>query len=88
MTNDEIKRQVREFISKNFLFDAKRTVGDDESLLGSGIVDSTGVLELVGFLEGKFNVKFKDEELVGDNFDSIAKISSFILRKNGMQSPK
>lgn len=86
MTNDEIKTQVREFISKNFLFDAKRKVGDDESLLGSGIVDSTGVLELVGFLEEKFSVKFKDEELIGENFDSIAKIASFILRKNGTQA--
>jgi acyl carrier protein len=84
MTNDEIKSHVHEFIQKNFLFDAKRVVGEDESLLGSGIVDSTGVLELVGFLEEKFNTKFKDEELIGENFDSIAKIASFIIRKKSL----
>lgn len=82
MKSDEIKTRVREFIRTNFLFDNKRVLGDDESLLGSGTVDSTGILELISFLEENFNVKFKDQELVADNFDSITKIASFVGSKD------
>jgi acyl carrier protein len=83
MKADEVKVGVRDFIRTNFLFDDKRVVGDDESLLGSGIVDSTGILELISFLEEKFGLKFKDYELVADNFDSITKIAVFLAGRNG-----
>lgn len=82
MKSDEIKSQVREFVKANFLFDDRRVLGDDESLLGSGTVDSTGILELISFLEQNFNAKFKDQDLVADNFDSISKIAIFVAGKN------
>jgi acyl carrier protein len=82
LKSDEIKSQVREFVKANFLFDDRRVLGDDESLLGSGTVDSTGILELISFLEQNFNVKFKDQDLVADNFDSISKIAIFVAGKN------
>ncbi len=83
MNSDEVKTRVRGFIKTNFLFDDNRFIGDDESLLGSGTVDSTGVLELISFLEETCNMEFEDRELVADNFDSIAKIASFVGSKNG-----
>ena len=85
MKSDEVRIRVRDFIKTNFLFDDSRSIGDDESLLGSGTVDSTGILELISFLEETCNVKFEDRELVADNFDTIDKIASFVGSKNGNQ---
>jgi acyl carrier protein len=81
MTQEEVRIRVHQFIRKNFLFDEKTPLGDDQSLLGSGVVDSTGILELISFLEETCRVKFEDSELVADNFDTIARISGFIMAK-------
>jgi|WetSurMetagenome_2_1015567.scaffolds.fasta_scaffold204400_2 acyl carrier protein len=81
MTKEEIGSRVEIFIGKTFLFDATKRVDENVSLLGTGVIDSTGVLELISFLEAGFNVKFDDSELVGDNFDSVAKIVNFIYQK-------
>jgi acyl carrier protein len=78
MTQDDIRSTVHTYIRKNFLFDDGRALGDDESLLGSGVVDSTGILELISFLEDTFSVKFKDSDLVAENFDSVTKIVGFV----------
>lgn len=81
MKQEEIRAQLHQFIQKNFLFDDKTKVGDDQSLLGSGVVDSTGILELINFLEETTKVKFNDSELVADNFDTIARIAAFVEKK-------
>ena len=78
MTEESITADVLAFIRSNFMFDSGATLDSDQSLLGSGIVDSTGILELISFLESKLNVKFKDEELVAENFDSLRRISQFV----------
>ncbi len=78
---EEIQKTVKEFIQQNFIFDSNTLLADDESLLGSGIIDSTGILELIGFLEQRFGLQFKDSELVGENFDTIIKITSFLNKK-------
>ena len=81
MTQEEVRTKVNQFIRKNFLFDDKATLTNDQSLLGSGVVDSTGILELISFLEETYRVKFDDSELVADNFDTIDRISGFITAK-------
>jgi acyl carrier protein len=81
MTHEELRTQVRQFIQKNFIFDDKTQLGDDQSLLATGIVDSTGILELIAFLEDTCKVKFADSELVADNFDSVTRITAFITTK-------
>jgi acyl carrier protein len=81
MTQDEIRTRVHQFIRKNFLFDDKTALGDDQSLLGSGVIDSTGILELISFLEDTCGVKFEDNELVADNFDTINRTAAFIVGK-------
>jgi acyl carrier protein len=81
MTQDQIKDQVRQFIRTNFVFDDRRVLEDKESLLGSGVIDSTGILELISYLEEHFNVKFEDSELTGENFDSVERIATFVSAK-------
>ena len=81
MTTNEIRSTVRNFIRTNFIFDENRVLDDDVSLLGAGIIDSTGILELISFLEDTYALKFRDKELVPGNFDSVSKICSFVSLK-------
>jgi len=81
MDPEDLRTKVRQFIRKNFIFDDKKQLSDDQSLLGSGVVDSTGILELISFLEETCQIRFEDSELVADNFDSVGKITSFITQK-------
>jgi acyl carrier protein len=80
MNNYEL--ELRQFIVENFLFGKEDApLGVDESLLDRGIIDSTGVLELVGFLEQKYHIAIQDEELVPENLDSINRLVRFVSRK-------
>lgn len=75
-----MRENIRQFIMKNFIYD-DRDIDDDLSLYEKGIIDSTGILELVDFLEERFEIKLEDDELIPDNLDSINKITKFIQRK-------
>jgi acyl carrier protein len=76
------KPEIREFIINNFLFgEGGDKLKDDESFLDSGIVDSTGVLELVGFLEERFKIAVDSNELLPENLDSVERVSAFVQRK-------
>lgn len=79
----EIAATVRSFIVENFLFGDDQDLRDDISLLDSGIIDSTGVLELVAFLEETYSINVEDEELVPENLDSIASVARYVSSKNG-----
>ena len=80
--SDTIAQQIREFVVSNFLYgqDASN-VTNEQSLLESGIMDSTGVLELVAFLEQQFGVAVADRELLPENLDSVNNAASFVTRK-------
>jgi acyl carrier protein len=73
--------KVREFIMKNFYVADAAKLTDGTSLLDQGIIDSTGVLELVSFLESEFGLEVGDMEIVPDNLDSIEAISAYVARK-------
>ena len=78
----DVKTEVRNFILDNFMMGMEQgELGDRDSLLDKGIVDSTGVLELVGFLEETFEIQIEDEELIPENLDSVDKIVGYIGRK-------
>ena len=77
----DTRAHLRSFITTNFYVADPGALGDDVSLLNSGVVDSTSVLEIVLFLEEQFGIQVKDEELLADNLDSIGKIARFIARK-------
>jgi acyl carrier protein len=73
---------LRQFIVDNFLFGkADAPLASSDSLLERGIIDSTGVLELVGFLEQKYGITIQDEELVPENLDSIERLVRFVSKK-------
>ena len=81
MSND-LREQIRAFILENYLFTSDTSaLAVDDSLLGRGIVDSTGMLEIIFFIEEQLGVKVKDEEMIPDNLDSVSKIASFVQLK-------
>jgi acyl carrier protein len=77
----DIKQQVRAFITSNFYVADPETLADDASLLDQGIIDSTGVLEIIMFLEDTFGFKVADSEMVPENLDSIVSIAAYVTRK-------
>lgn len=85
MTEIQIREDVAAFLRSNIIYDEKRVIGDDESFLASGILDSTGILELIAFLEDTYGIAFQDDELVAGNFDTLARLSSFVLEKKQQQ---
>lgn len=77
-----IREKVVAFILANFLFgDTERIPTDDESLLQTGVVDSTGILELIEFVEQEFGFHVLDTETVPENLDGVANVVRFVLRK-------
>lgn len=84
MTSDEIKENLRNFISTNFLpFSTLDSLEDGHSLMEQGIIDSTGILELIAFLEETFDIRVQDEEIIPDNLDTINYLSEYLARKMG-----
>lgn len=78
----DIETRIRHFIEDNFLFREDRTaLSDTESLLEAGVIDSTGVLELVVFLETEFGLAVGDADIVPENLDSISRIAGYVGRK-------
>lgn len=82
MTEKELLMSVRGFIYTTYVWDEETTIGDDESIMDTGLVDSTGVLELVTWLESEHGVTVDDDELTPDNLDSMNKIVNFIIKKS------
>ena len=72
---------VSHFIVENFLFGDAESLKEDTSFLEEGIVDSTGILELVFFLEETYGIKVEDDELVPENFDNLSRIVKYLERK-------
>lgn len=80
-TTGEIAQRVREFLVDTFLLGDDDGFATDVSLLDSGIVDSTGVMEVVAFLEESFGIVVDDDELVAENLDSVERLAAFVARK-------
>ena len=78
----ETVKKLREYVFDNFLFtDEENALGNDDSFMEKGIIDSTGILEVITFIEEDFGITVKDEELIPENLDSINNLSAFIQRK-------
>lgn len=79
---ETIASEIRSFIVGNFLFGQEGNgIADEQSFLESGIIDSTGLLELVSFVEQKYGITIGDRELVPENLDSLRNISHLVVRK-------
>lgn len=81
MQTAEIDRQIREFLVTNFLFGRAEALHEDEALLGN-VVDSSGAIELVMFLQDRFGITVEDEELAApENFESLKNIVGYVTKK-------
>lgn len=79
-----IESKIRSYILENYLFtDDESELDSNDSFLEKGIIDSTGVLEIILFLEEEFTIKVADEEMVLENLDSVSNIVNFIEKKQG-----
>ena len=82
-------KKIRDYILENFLFtDDQSKLSNDESFLDKGIIDSTGVLEIIGFLQKEFGIQVVDDEMVSDNLDSVNNIVNYIEAKIAINAGK
>lgn len=78
----QIQSELTEYIVANYLFgDASRTPADDDSLIERGVVDSTGILELIEFLESNFGIEVSEDETIPENLDGISRLTEFVVSK-------
>ena len=80
------KKQIKQFVLKNYLFtEDESALADSDSLIRNGIVDSTGMLELISHLEDTYSIKVENAEMIPANFDSIDSIGVFVANKLSVQ---
>ncbi len=77
----DVKQAVRQFLLDNFLMGSSATIADDASFMRGHVLDSSGFMELVLFLEESFGVKVEDAELMPENLDSLENIQAYVARK-------
>jgi acyl carrier protein len=78
-----VEQRVRKFIVENFYVTDPSSIDDDTLLVTNGIVDSTGMLEVIAFLEAEFGVRVGDREMTPENLESISRIARFVACKQG-----
>ena len=78
---NSIQKEIRQYVFENFIVDDDEDFSDDESFLESGLIDSTGILELITFVEENYEIEIEDEEMIPDNLDGIAKVARFVASK-------
>jgi acyl carrier protein len=82
MTPGEVTSRVRGYITENFLYMRPNfTIGDDDSLLGNGIIDSMGVIEVITFIQQEFEITIDDEDITEENLGTLAAIARYVLGK-------
>jgi len=81
-----VAQDIRSFIVESFLLGHDSGFDNSESLLESGIIDSTGIMHVVAFLEETFGVAIEDDDLVADNLDSVERIAGFVGRKRALKA--
>jgi acyl carrier protein len=83
----DVKHDIRAFVVENFLFGQEEGLADDASFLEEGIIDSTGVMELVAHLEKTYQIKVEDTDLTPENLDSINAVAAFLEKKSAAKTP-
>ncbi|MFL5732342.1 MAG: acyl carrier protein [Chloroflexia bacterium] len=85
MPEDKIESEIRTFLVDNFIFDSTIELGTESSLMENGIVDSTGILEVLMWVESTFGIHVEDSEVLPENFDSIGSMTRYVVRKFGLE---
>jgi acyl carrier protein len=84
----QIRADLTEFIVSNYLFgDASRLPRDEDSLIEEGVIDSTGILELIEFLESHFGIEVSETETVPQNLGSISSLTEYVKSKQSVREP-
>ena len=84
MDQATIERNIRDFLAENFpLAEEGAQLAESDSLIEAGVIDSTGVLELIEYLESNYSIQISDEEVLPENLDSIERIGRFVTTKLG-----
>lgn len=78
--------EIRAFIVENFLLGRDSGFDNGESLLESGVIDSTGIMHVVAFLEERFGIVVEDEDMIADNLESVSRIAGYIERKRTLKT--
>ncbi len=76
-----VSQRVKQFIVENFYVSDPAELGDDTLLVTNGYVDSTGMLEIISFLESEFGIRITDQETTPENLESISRITAFVASK-------
>ena len=79
----DVREKVRAYVTSNFVVAEPSSLADETSLIETGVVDSTGVLEIIGFIEGEFGIKVEDAEMIPANLESVSNLVAYINRKRG-----
>ena len=82
MTSEDVRARIRSYVISHFHLGRMRDLGDEDSLLDAQVIDSLGILELVGYLEDTFAIQVTDDDLTPENFDSIAALARFVSRRS------
>ena len=85
MQTTDIEREIRGFLINTFLFGRDEQLRDSDSLLGN-VIDSTGAVELVVFLQERFGINVDDEDVIPDNFDSVKSVVRYVVKKRGSET--
>ncbi len=77
----DVQQSVKRFVVENFYVSDPSELGEDTSLIATGLVDSTGMLEVIAFLEGEYGIQIPDHEVSPENLETIGRIAAFVARK-------
>lgn len=87
MNEQDVMEQARAYVVENFMYMRKsKTIGDDESLLRTGVISSLGMMEVVGWVEETFGTTVDPEEITEQNFDTLRGIARFVTSKTSVQT--
>lgn len=86
MTDRTVSDRIKAFLVGHFPSARKQRLGDDDQLLANGILDSLGVLDLVGYLEQEFGISVADEDLVPDHFETLRRLTAFVESRQSVGS--
>lgn len=78
-----VEHKLRHYLLQNFLFtEDDAALSSTDSFLEKGIIDSTGILEVIQYLQEEFGIEVRDDEMTPENLDSVARIAAFVARKS------
>ena len=87
MTERDLLERTRAFVEENFLYMRKnKNIGDDDSLLRTGVITSLGMMELVGWVEEEFGIAIDPADITEQNFDSLRNVARFVAAKQSLSA--